>query len=48
MSMRRQKIALLFKGDLIISLTPLDPETEQELDKTIGDMRVKKMQGWCG
>jgi hypothetical protein len=46
--MLRQKIVLMFKGDAVISMEPLDPDTEKLVDALLGDMVVSKSHVWCG
>lgn len=48
MPSRKMKVVLAFKDDVAATLTPVTRETDELIDKIIGEMAVKKWIAWCG
>lgn len=46
--MPQRIIVLLFKGDAVVSMEPVDPDTEKLVDALLGDMVLSKSRVWCG
>ena len=46
--MKRQRIVLLFKDNVVVSLEPLNVDAEKAVDAMLGEMVVGKSKSWCG
>jgi len=48
MSQKEVKLVLVFKDDIVATLTPVTEESEKTIEKLLDGMIIQKSKVWCG